>query len=258
MKWTQEEDNILKNNYFNKTVKEIVKLNLLPGRTLDTIQSRAKKLRLLKGRGKFIRTTETKLKSSISAKNRVRTDEEIRKTTENLLQWSKTHPHSCLGKTWKIKLEKDNYRYRNKWRLGKKHTQASKDKISKTKKAQTNELTKENCRKAAVISCKKQSLFNPTKIEIKMMEFLKINNIDFIFQYEVSGRMLFDFYIPMCNLIIETDGDYWHSLEKVKKRDKSKEAYIRKLGYNLLRITETEINNHMFEQKTLNTIKGDK
>ena len=43
---------------------------------------------------------------------------------------------------------------------------------------------------------------------------------------------------------------------KVQKRDKAKNAYLKKCGYNLLRMTETEINNGQFKEKIKEVASG--
>jgi very-short-patch-repair endonuclease len=45
------------------------------------------------------------------------------------------------------------------------------------------------------------------------------------------------------NLIIEVDGSYWHSLEKVKKKDKAENAYLQKCGYKVIRIPEEKVSD---------------
>lgn len=42
------------------------------------------------------------------------------------------------------------------------------------------------------------------------------------------------------NVIIEFDGDYWHSFPKIKERDIKKTKFISSVGYKLLRIPEND------------------
>ena len=51
-----------------------------------------------------------------------------------------------------------------------------------------------------------------------------------------------DFFLPRHNIIIECDGEYWHTLPEVVSRDKRKNAYINSRGYSLYRFWESEIN----------------
>lgn len=74
-----------------------------------------------------------------------------------------------------------------------------------------------------------------TDIERIVFDELKKRDVRFEQQKIINGRFLVDFYIPSRNTIIECDGDFWHSLDRVKKKDKSENAYLKKCGYRLLR-----------------------
>lgn len=90
-----------------------------------------------------------------------------------------------------------------------------------------------------------------TSIEKKLYKYLELIKIDFNSQYLINNHFVVDTYIPKLNLVIEADGNYWHSLDKNKKADKSRNAYLLKCGYKLIRLTETEINNNSFIDKLL-------
>lgn len=96
---------------------------------------------------------------------------------------------------------------------------------------------------------KQQTMKEPTGIEKKLYEELKRRGLLFETQKIINGRFLVDAYIPSLNLIIEADGEYWHSLPRVVGKDKAENAYLTKCGYKLLRLTETEINNGSFKNK---------
>ena len=96
---------------------------------------------------------------------------------------------------------------------------------------------------------KQQTMKGPTSIEKKVYEELKVRGLLFEKQKLINGRFLVDAFIPSFNLVIEADGGYWHSLPRVIKKDKAENAYLTKCGYNLLRLTETEINNGQFKIK---------
>jgi hypothetical protein len=95
-----------------------------------------------------------------------------------------------------------------------------------------------------------------TSIELECAEFLLKNNIEYISQFIVVAEKcswVFDFYIPSLNLLIEVDGEFWHSKPKQINRDLLKTNSARELGYNILRLSDTELNfNLIFEDS--NTI----
>ena len=55
------------------------------------------------------------------------------------------------------------------------------------------------------------------------------------------GRFQYDEFLPKYDILIECDGDYWHSLPKVIESDKKKNIIAKENGYLLLRFTGTEI-----------------
>lgn len=52
------------------------------------------------------------------------------------------------------------------------------------------------------------------------------------------GRWSFDGALVGSNILVEADGVYWHSGEKVKERDARKDAWAAAHGYTLLRVPE--------------------
>ena len=96
---------------------------------------------------------------------------------------------------------------------------------------------------------KQQTSKEPTSIEKKVYQELERRGVLFERQKLINGRFLVDVYIPSLNLIIECDGDYWHSLERVKKKDHSENAYLTTCGYKLLRLSEKEIKDNSFKER---------
>lgn len=50
-----------------------------------------------------------------------------------------------------------------------------------------------------------------------------------------------DFAFPDARLVVECDGDYWHSRSDVQRSDRRKDAYLTKQGWRVLRLAETDI-----------------
>ena len=110
-------------------------------------------------------------------------------------------------------------------------------------------IYKESMRRGGLLGAKTLSVKNPTSIEVKVYQELKRRGLLFETQKLINGKFLVDAYIPKLNLVIEADGDYWHSLERVKKKDRAENAYLKKCGFNLLRLSGTEIKNDEFKDK---------
>lgn len=79
------------------------------------------------------------------------------------------------------------------------------------------------------------------KLELEGRTILKDLNIDFKEQILMFNKFLVDVLIPDSNLIIQWDGEYWHSKPKRKNLDKSQDAYLNKCGYTVLRFLDKEV-----------------
>lgn len=83
----------------------------------------------------------------------------------------------------------------------------------------------------AVQNQKKQD----TDIEILLEKWLIDNNLKYEKQKPVEGISLVDFFIEP-NICLYADGDYWHSLPDVKKRDKWQTKKLIECGYTVVRV----------------------
>lgn len=124
----------------------------------------------------------------------------------------------------------------------------------RTNKGRLSEFCSRNCfgksYRAPQALIKKVLAEEPTSIELAMMKALDAAFIEYRFQVPVPGkngrtRCICDFMIPDASLVIECDGDYWHSLEKMKKSDKRKTRYLKQKGYTVLRFSGTMIREDM-------------
>jgi len=71
-------------------------------------------------------------------------------------------------------------------------------------------------------------------------EWLQHNNIKYEKQLPLEGITIVDFFIEP-NVCLYADGNYWHGLEIVKKRDKQIDAKLEKYGYRVIRLWGSEI-----------------
>lgn len=60
------------------------------------------------------------------------------------------------------------------------------------------------------------------------------------------GVYIVDFFLPEHNLVVECDGEYWHSKPNVVVRDKNKNIYLAGLGLRVLRLKEKLIKKDPF------------
>jgi very-short-patch-repair endonuclease len=115
------------------------------------------------------------------------------------------------------------------------------------------EKHKETSRKGAVASLKKQADYgNVSSIEIKTKEWLESNNINYEHQFCFDNYFIYDFRCG--NILVEVNGDYFHSLPEAIDRDKRKKLHAEKNGYEVIYIWEHEVNDNDFS--SLFVLKG--
>lgn len=131
--------------------------------------------------------------------------------------------------------------------IGRIHTQATKDKMSKSA-IQRVLITDHN---------------HTSKLEKTFANILDLLEIEYKqFFYAKDIKAFYDFYLPKYNIIIEVDGDFWHcnpnSKHNVPKyetqkrnliKDSIKSQWASDNGYKLLRFWENDINNNIIQVK---------
>ena len=86
---------------------------------------------------------------------------------------------------------------------------------------------------------------NATPQEIILWSRLKSKQLGCKFRRQHSiGRYIVDFYCPEHKLIIEIDGSQ-HKSEEACKYDKERTEYLEKLGLQVIRFWNNEINNNL-------------
>jgi len=90
----------------------------------------------------------------------------------------------------------------------------------------------------------KQGSIERSSIELliqKELEFYRFKeNKDFIVNYPILNYNV-DFLIPEFSFVVEVDGDYWHNKPGAKEHDHQRDLKLLSIGYNTVRLTETEI-----------------
>lgn len=100
--------------------------------------------------------------------------------------------------------------------------------------------SRRECTLKARIACQ---LTHPTSTELAMSKALSDAGINFAPQFCVNGRFLCDFIVEDVGLVIECDGEYWHSLPGVMSNDKRKDKYLAALGLTVLHFTDRQIDH---------------
>ena len=98
----------------------------------------------------------------------------------------------------------------------------------------------------------KQQSMKQSSIEVIGYGMLDAIGIEYIPQHLIASKFCVDAFVPALSTVIQFDGDYWHFNpskfqspdSRQKKRiglDKSQDAYMKKLGYSVIRIWEHDI-----------------
>jgi len=86
-----------------------------------------------------------------------------------------------------------------------------------------------------------------TEIEKKIR--MELEKRDIVFEQEkiikCGAKVYYADFLISPNLIVECDGEYWHSLPITIKRDKHRDACLSKNGFSILRLPEKKINTDL-------------
>lgn len=145
------------------------------------------------------------------------------------------------------------------WNKGRKAPPESIEKMVETRRKRGNYFhTKETIKKISQSVIRKIAngdirRYN-TDIELKIANFLENLKIPYIPQYNFNGNFLVDFALRNIKLVIECDGDYWHSSDKQLKRDRARDIYIKSCNWDVMRLKGSLIYNAKDSRWLLNKL----
>ena len=82
-----------------------------------------------------------------------------------------------------------------------------------------------------------------TNLEKAVKQFLDSEGIDHIPQYPLRQGYIADFALPDRKVIIEVDGERWHSGKKKIRKDRFRDYMLKRDGWTTIRIKEKGIDN---------------
>jgi very-short-patch-repair endonuclease len=221
---------------------------------------------------------ETRKKISKKTKERMSNPEIRRKISETLkgkklskersIKISKSlkgHPPWSKGKHWNYSEEtrkKASERMSkqmkgNKFNLGKHHSEETRKKMRENSGIKGKHHSEETIEKIKEARAKQIFPVKDTPIEVKIQNYLKQLNIDFLtHQYikDIEHGYQCDILIPSMNLVIECDGDYWHKYPIGREIDNIRTSELLEKGFKVLRLWECDIKNmelYNFQDKLL-------
>lgn len=84
--------------------------------------------------------------------------------------------------------------------------------------------------------------YQPSGLEIMLAHAMDRADIRYEQQFRPDGYWrYYDFYVPDQALMIEVDGSHWHSAPDAKYVDKEKDLAAVRLGYDILRVSEADL-----------------
>ena len=187
-------------------------------------------------------------------KGKKKSKEHKQKIRESLKRYCQT-PEGKIKRSKAAKKNWQNSEYRkqrSEWLQNKWKEEEFRESVSKFQRSKVNsEETKEKMSKARIQFLKNNDFdwLKPSSIELKVKEQLDMLGIRYIQQKMIvfENRIFYlDFYIPHLRLVIECNGDYWHSLPERVERDKILEKYVKSTGRDIIFIWEHEINDDWF------------
>jgi very-short-patch-repair endonuclease len=125
--------------------------------------------------------------------------------------------------------------------LGMKHTA---DARRKMREAQSREELKALHRRVICSRIQKKSM---TDIEMKVARQLDSAGLRYVHQFFLNEKYLYDFLLVDRKILIECDGDYWHSLNGMYERDLKKDVFARENGFEIMRFRGSEILKNDFD-----------
>lgn len=171
-------------------------------------------------------------------------------------KWSETYTEEEIEKLKKVYKNKERNRKISKGNKGVPKSEEHKKHLSESMSTDKNK---------AFFSKQMSDRINSGKFTISskleegfIKDFIVPLGLEFKKQYYIKDiHQYCDVYIPSKNLVIECDGDFWHSnpkmfpngpiysYQKVKvEKDSIKNAYLKENGYKICRIWEDDIKNN--------------
>jgi len=212
-------------------------------------------------KGIYVRTEKTRHTLSEAMKDRPCSKETRRKLSS--LRLGTKHPHSeetkrkislanmgkkhPLSEKTKRKISnanKENAKHNVNYGMKGKHpTNETLKKMSEAQKGKP--WTKEHIKNFRKYREKQIFPRFDTSIEIKIQNFLIQLGIEFFTHKYMNIKHGYqcDIFIPSMNLVIECDGDYWHSYPTGKEIDHIRTQELIEKGFKVLRLWERNINN---------------
>lgn len=182
---------------------------------------------------------KTKQKLRLANKGQKRSEESTLRATKTrkCLDLKRGYHHS--EETLKKILSNSSFGKYPSHRVGSKHSEETKDRqsIARSKYLAANQS--------------KEPGYHNTKPERQMKKILKELGYEFVHSFvglKIKHSYPADFYIAKLNLIIETDGVYWHNYPLGNPVDLVRTRELQEAGYKVIRFWEGKFNKEVVQE----------
>jgi very-short-patch-repair endonuclease len=122
----------------------------------------------------------------------------------------------------------------------------------KSRERLSDEESKKRLRRVAVENLIRRAESKaPSSIEVKCAEYLSRKGLEYEYQFVIDdhekGVWAYDFYVASLNLLIEVDGEYYHTFKDAHNRDKIKTRLATQRGFKILRLSDNDLRFDLIE-----------
>lgn len=246
-KWSLEEDELLKSVYVSSdfTMEDIMdKLK----RTKDSVQCRAKELKIK--RPYMLTDVEKKfIDDNYSIKTIQSIATSLKRKRDTIVAYMKSKNYESM----ESKL--DRYLKNEDFSKDFCNPQLSGAYVARKHGFNDSYITLQRKKRIGSFKQMTNTFLCKSVAEMDFEDILEELNMSYFYEHKID-KWKVDYYLGF-NVIVEIQGAYWHSLEKVKEKDSRKFKELKDLGYTVIEIQEEELKNKESVKETIvKTFKG--
>jgi very-short-patch-repair endonuclease len=153
-----------------------------------------------------------------------------------------------LSEEHKAKIQKASVKFWSDPNYRAKHHKSMKE-VGETMKGEKNVSKRPDVRAKMSLAASRQEVidskarkmpYSNTSIELIVRAELERRGVEFKANHQLFGKYNVDIFIEP-NIVIECDGDYWHSLDRVNLKDKRRDGALKTMRFKIYRFWGEDI-----------------